>query len=680
MFELAQLLPGLYFLGVVLIGAEILRRGYDALPARVQAVFVLVVVLLFGDALFGGRVLLPLDSLRYSPPFQDLAPSDPPAFGLYGDQLEDFAPYFAEVRRLLSRGEWPLSNDLVGAGEPLLGNSQAQHFHPLMLLTYAFPLSAAFGLVAAFKVWMALAFGFLLLRRLGLGEEPALAGSLAYGLGGFMLLYLGWPQTQSAAALPLVLYAVECAVTRGRRRDWLLALLATVTLLLAGHPETMLYVAVLAGAWALVRSAMLARRRRAVVLARLAATALVAGLLVAPVALPAAAAARVSTRYAHLQARRANIEKFLDREERRAAELGTSAVERVVRRVLPIVAPNAFGNSLAGAYWGDSTILEDAGGFAGTAMALAALLACWPLRRGGRLPGERLMLAAAAASFVTVVQPPGLKRLFAALPVLGSSASYNRRLALVLCFAIAFLGACTLERWRRGHLGRTRVAGLALGLAALIVWAYVAHPRPIRPEQFSALRSRSLEIQLVVLVAAASLLLSRRKARAWGPWTLALLCGVEPPLVPRQARRRRASAALLPAEAEHPLSAAAARQQPHGGARPGVPVQRAGSLRHRGRAQRQSPAAPEAPSADQRRAGTGVGAPLRRARPSDLRPARRPLRRGGAWAEATAAAARGLLGQRMDLSPTTPATAALPARRLPRRDRADLAAGGAEHP
>src|SRR5436309_6779979 len=236
-----DLLPGLWvgLLGALLASA--LRRWYDPLPARVLAVFALVILILFGAVLFGGGLLLPLDNLRGAVPFRHLPPSTPQGNPLQGDLLQLVTPSLAAVREAWSEGRWPLWNRRAGAGMPLLADPQAQSLQPLVLLGYPLPLLRAPGVVAALRVLLALVFGFLWMRRQGLGEVPALAGALAFGLGGFLLLWLGWPLANSAALLPLLLYGVARCDDPGRTRDAILLALGTLALLLGGHPETILY-------------------------------------------------------------------------------------------------------------------------------------------------------------------------------------------------------------------------------------------------------------------------------------------------------------------------------------------------------------------------------------------------------------------------------------------------------
>ncbi len=282
-----DLLPGVW---VGLLGALLaagLRRWFDPVPGRVLAAFAAVLLLLFAPVLFGGKVLLPLDNLRGQVPFQRLPPAEPHGNFLQGDLIQLVTPSLAAVRMAWSAGRWPLWNAQAGAGVPLLADPQAQALQPLVLLGLPLPLPSAAGVTAALRVLAALVFCFLWLRRQGLTEAPAFAGSLAYGLGGFLLLWLGWPIASSAALLPLVLYAVARCDEPGGRRDALLLTLAVLALLLGGHPETVLYALGLTLAFLLDKARRRPRGSRRALLVRSGGALAIAGLIAAPVLLPA---------------------------------------------------------------------------------------------------------------------------------------------------------------------------------------------------------------------------------------------------------------------------------------------------------------------------------------------------------------------------------------------------------
>jgi hypothetical protein len=498
-------LPGLWVALLALLLGLALRRWYDPVPLRCWLAWSAALAILFGPVLFAGRTLLPLGYLAQVPPFTGLVRGEPPGNLLQSDLVLQIAPWLDRVRESWMAGEWPLWNHLAGAGEPLLGNPQSQAFQPLVWLALPFPIVSGFGVIAALRVLLALVFTWLLLRRQGISEAAALAGSLAFALAGFLQLWLGWPLSGSAAFLPVLLYGIVLVDQRGERRDSLLLALATAGELLVGHPESGLHVAALAGLFAL--SKLLARPagdRLRLLGAWVLAVGIGAGLAM-PVVLPAAESLPRSLRAVMMEARHERAGAIQEDEE----NLGGARRHDPLARLIPTFAPNAFGNNRFGEYRGDRNIIEDAAGFAGT-VALLAFLSSWFIRR--RFPQERLMLGVALAALLVVTRPPGFATVLEALPVLRQSMTYHSRVALLLNFAVAYVAACAWERWRQGEMRLRRLLIAAAVLSLLIGWAYIGHPGPAL-----TLRWGSLALQLTALAAAVLLLLRPGSARrSWG--------------------------------------------------------------------------------------------------------------------------------------------------------------------
>ena len=120
-----DLLPGLYVLALAGLLLAALRRWFDPLPRRAVVAFALVLAPLFAPVLFGGRVLLPLDAFRLAPPFEKLAPTQPPG-NQQRDLIQQIAPTQRAVRRAVAAGRWPLWDPNVAAGLPLLADPQSQ--------------------------------------------------------------------------------------------------------------------------------------------------------------------------------------------------------------------------------------------------------------------------------------------------------------------------------------------------------------------------------------------------------------------------------------------------------------------------------------------------------------------------------------------------------------------------
>jgi hypothetical protein len=501
MWSPVDLLPGLWVAVLALLLARALRRWYDPVPAPVLAAFAAALLILFAPVLFGGRLLLPLDNLRGQAPFRALAPTEPHGNSLQGDLIELVGPSIAEARTAWDVGRWPLWNAKAGAGMPLLADPQAQALQPLVLLAWPLPWESAAAVTAALRVLLALVFTFLWIRAQGLGSGPALAGAFAFGLGGFVLLWLGWPIANSAALLPALLYALARCRRHGGKRDLALLALAAWALALGGHPETIAWAAAFAlavlaaqtldrsdGAPAALR---LQRMRRALLALAL------AGLAAAPALLPALEYLPQTLRAGRVRAGIAT-----------GAPPAASAAEDVARRLLPVAAPNAYGNSRFVDYWGLSNTNEDASGFVGTASLLAVLLA---LRARRRFPLERLALGTTIVCLLVLAYPPGFE---------------SRRILLLLALSLAYLTACTLERFQHGEAERWTILPAVAVLALVIAWGIVAHPHPTDPEKLAVLRFGWLRWQMRFL-AAAALLFAAGWRRRWMPPLAAGLIAAE---------------------------------------------------------------------------------------------------------------------------------------------------------
>jgi hypothetical protein len=552
-------LPGLYLALLTFLLARSLRRWWDPVPVRVWGVFAVIVVILFGPALFLGKVLLPADILPWArtPEAMRGLPEGNP---LQLDLVTQVVPLQAEVRREVAAGKWPAWNPDAGAGMPLLADPTAQVFQPLVLAGLLLPLALAIGVTAGLKVLIALAFFFLLMRRQGLSEGAALFGSLAYGLGGFLLLWLNWPLATPAALLPLVLYALAITDDRGERRDFGLLVAALFTLLVAGHPETILHVLIVGGLFAisrLLRRSGRDRRERARLVARWVGAGTIALGLAAPALVPAARYVPQSLRYALAETRKQDLMKQGPLGGWRTPDERQKSVASLRKRFVSVIAPNAFGDDRFGSYWGEGNINEDGTGFVGGAALLVALLAFVPAVR--RFPAERLFLGTAAASLAVAIHLPGLQWLLATLPVLDQSVSGHQRLLMVLAFSLSYVGACTVDRWRSGEGAPRRwaVAAAAVLLLGLIAWGYHGSPPSAGAVDVESLRAFWFRLQLATVVVAGIVMMS--KAKVWRLGALITLTAVELLILHGPANPS------LPRRAFYPATPAIAFLQEHAG-------------------------------------------------------------------------------------------------------------------
>jgi len=222
-------------------------------------------VLLLAPALRPGWVLSSGDAVFDWPALAGARPDGwrEPGNSILHDPVLQFVAWRRFIVAELRAGRVPFWNPHALAGSPLLGNSQSAVFDPLSLphLLGRDPARTTVW-VALLRLWVAGIGAALLARRLGAsGAGQAIAG-LAYGCGGFMVLWLLFPHTSSAAWVPWVLLAAEHVAAGGGLRAS--ATLGIVLALAAfgGHPEVAFFMGLAAPAWLVVRLLQFSARPR----------------------------------------------------------------------------------------------------------------------------------------------------------------------------------------------------------------------------------------------------------------------------------------------------------------------------------------------------------------------------------------------------------------------------------
>ncbi len=186
-----------------------------------------------------------------------------------GDLSSQYLPLRAYAAERLSRGELPLWNPYVFAGQPALADIQTAALYPPSLV-----LSLATGGALRLQDLQAQVLLHLALAALGTycftarltGSRPAGAvGALAFSLGGYLTSFPVQQITilSTVAWLPFLLLAVD-AIAEGRALPRSAAALAVLfaAMVLAGHPQTAMLVTYVVLAYAARRLARPRSRRR----------------------------------------------------------------------------------------------------------------------------------------------------------------------------------------------------------------------------------------------------------------------------------------------------------------------------------------------------------------------------------------------------------------------------------
>ena len=365
-------------------------------------------------------------------------------------------------------GQVPWWDPFTGIGMPLAAGMQSSALFLPYILLLAFP--AGYVLLLLSLQWTAGLATWRLLLRLRLGQGAAVVGAVLFELCA-SFAWLGPPAALPVAFLPLFLLGIErahAAVLAGQPGGWRLISAAVALSLYAGFPETAYLDGLLALLWAAV-GVLAAPDHRVRFAVRVAAAGLVGLLLAAPVLWP-----------------------FLELLQN--ASLGTREGQDMAALAVPpaglvqLLTPYALG-TIAGLSGLDPSgtlvwLWGRAGGYAGMALALAALL-------GAFVPGPNrrlrwLLLAWVALVLGRVAGVPVLSHLFRLVPFHGELQTFRYAGAAWL-LPCCVLAAHAVEQpvLRRGAWAAGAGLLLAAGLAAGVAWP-LARGIPMAPGYMAA--------------------------------------------------------------------------------------------------------------------------------------------------------------------------------------------------
>ncbi len=233
----AVLFLALYLLSVLLV-AFVALRVKRRMPRSLLCVLALPPLLFVARGIFTNETLLPVDHALLTPPWNTR-----PEVTRFNPYLNDiamqFLPWARAVRQAWADGSAPLRDRWNGCGTPLAANGQSAAFSPLMFLSGVLPLTAAFTLMAAVKLFLALAGMWLWLKELEVSTPAAVFGAAAFSFSFTMMPWLFTPLTSVECLWPWLLFTLELLRDREveRRAFWLLVGVLSA-LPLGGHLES----------------------------------------------------------------------------------------------------------------------------------------------------------------------------------------------------------------------------------------------------------------------------------------------------------------------------------------------------------------------------------------------------------------------------------------------------------
>lgn len=266
------------------------RRTSENVKAFI--LYIMLIAVMYAPIVFSGKTLQP-------PLYQPFGIVNGWPYGYSGKipvnsfNIDSATPAYYEwpvnklVGNIYKNFELPLWNPYQGAGEPLLAQYSTRVFFPYQIIEDISPV----WLWDFFLLGRALVAGFftyLFLRLLGTGFSAGFLGGILYMFSGAFTWFLTLEQySNTAMMLPVFMWSIERLLKSGLLAAIAVAALSFGLVILAGQPETALYVLALGALWFCFRT-LLQRKDVAVIrrLAQLVAVTLIGLAVAAPLILP----------------------------------------------------------------------------------------------------------------------------------------------------------------------------------------------------------------------------------------------------------------------------------------------------------------------------------------------------------------------------------------------------------
>src|SRR3954469_14422285 len=220
---------------------------------RWTALALLLLPLVFtGRALLTGRVYAPVELAYMTEPlnaYRAEIGAPLPRNGSLSDITFQMIPWRKALRQAVIEHEWPLLNRFEGCGDVLAGAAQSAPFSPFTWIALLLPVAASFGFTASIAFFLAALGAFLLARELGCGELASLIGAAVFTFSAPIAFQILWPLGFAWALLPFVLFATRRVIASPSIRSAAILTTALTLDALAGHPETLLHVVTVGGAY-----------------------------------------------------------------------------------------------------------------------------------------------------------------------------------------------------------------------------------------------------------------------------------------------------------------------------------------------------------------------------------------------------------------------------------------------
>lgn len=224
------------------------------------SIFFIFITLIFFYKIFFGLIPLPTDLIvGIYHPWLDYKWGYDTGVPYHNSVLSDAVSIFYPLKTLaaefLRKGQLPLWNPYMFGGYPLYASVQLGLVFPTMILYLLFSSPIAWTLQIMSQPFLASFFMYLLLRHLNLDKLSSVFGGIAYGFGGFTMVWMQW-NTQAVTSMFLpILILLEDKYLISKQSKWGVLLSIFLTLqVLAGYLPIIPFTFIGMTVWYLFRS------------------------------------------------------------------------------------------------------------------------------------------------------------------------------------------------------------------------------------------------------------------------------------------------------------------------------------------------------------------------------------------------------------------------------------------
>jgi hypothetical protein len=215
-----------------------------------------------GSPLIGGATTAATGNMVQASPYAQAGYNETVASNaLQYDTYTSAIPGTIVFKKALENGQfagWDPNND---AGGTLGSVPNDALFSPLTVPYYVLPTWMGPAYTELLIIICAAGGSFLFLRRLGLSRVAGLIGGLAFVGSGFMVMWVDFPQSRTAAFIPALFWTAERFLQTRRVRDAVLISIPIASMLLGGFPAVTGYAGITASLYVLARLVAMHRHK-----------------------------------------------------------------------------------------------------------------------------------------------------------------------------------------------------------------------------------------------------------------------------------------------------------------------------------------------------------------------------------------------------------------------------------